>query len=65
MNQAKIFTPFAATLPLTLVVWTYMYARRLPFMARAGLIGRPQLSPAELARLSPPEVANRSSLMKQ
>jgi hypothetical protein len=57
VKQSLIFAPFAGTLLLTLVVWLYMYARRIPFMASSGLIHRKQLFPHELARLSPPEVA--------
>ncbi len=48
---------------LTLVVWIYMYARRIPFIRRSGL--RPeQLTPLELARTSPPAVANPSDNLK-
>ncbi len=30
MDPSAIFQPFLATLLLTLVVWVYMYSRRLP-----------------------------------
>lgn len=42
MDQALIFRPFAATMLLTLVVWIYMYSRRLPFIFRS------QLTPAQM-----------------
>jgi len=48
---------------LTIVVWAYMYARRIPFIMRSQFTPR-QLTPPELARLSPPEVANPSDNLK-
>jgi hypothetical protein len=63
VDQATIFAPFFALLLLTVVVWIYMYARRIPFIQRAKL--RPnQLTPSELARLSPPAVSNPSDNLK-
>ncbi|MCW5891085.1 MAG: MAPEG family protein [bacterium] len=63
MEQTAIFGPFLATMLLTLVVWTYMYARRIPFLTRSG-IPPDQVTPLELARLSPPAVANPSDNLK-
>jgi hypothetical protein len=63
MDQAAIFIPFAGTMLLTLVVWAYMYARRIPFILSSKLAPE-QLTPAELARLSPPAVANPSDNLK-
>lgn len=63
MDQAVIFQPFLATMLLTLVVWVYMYGRRLPFIFAKGLDSR-QMTPAELARVSPPPVANPSDNLK-
>ncbi len=37
MDQATIFNPFLATLLLTLVVWVYMYVRRLSFIYSSGI----------------------------
>ncbi|MDR9437813.1 MAG: MAPEG family protein [Thiohalophilus sp.] len=37
MNQAAIFIPFSGMLLLTMVVWLYMYYRRLSYLARAGV----------------------------
>jgi hypothetical protein len=48
---------------LTMVVWLYMYARRIPFILRSKLTPE-QLTPSELARLSPPKVANPSDNLK-
>jgi hypothetical protein len=58
-----IFAPFFTMILLTLVVWVYMYARRIPFIRRSGLRDD-QLTPAELARISPPAVANPSDNLK-
>ena len=63
MNQAVIFQPFFATMLLTLVVWVYMYGRRLPFIFSSGLDPK-QMTPLELARLSPPQVSNPSDNLK-
>ena len=63
MKQAVIFQPFCATMLLTLVVWVYMYGRRLPFIFSSGLDPK-QMTPLELARLSPPQVSNPSDNLK-
>src|SRR5678809_502814 len=63
MNQAAIFQPFLATMILTLVVWVYMYARRLPFIFSSGLDPK-KMTPQELARLSPPQVSTPSDNLK-
>jgi hypothetical protein len=61
--QAAIFPPFFTVILLTLAVWFYMYARRIPFIQSSNL--KPdQLTPLELARISPPEVANPSDNLK-
>jgi hypothetical protein len=58
-----ILGPFFAMMFLTLLVWIYMYARRIPFILGARL--KPaQLTASELARLSPPEVSNPSDNLK-
>jgi hypothetical protein len=63
MDNHVIFAPFFAQMLLTLVVWVYMYARRIPFIVSLQL--KPdQLTPAELARLSPPAVSNPSDNLK-
>ena len=46
-----------------MVVWIYMYARRIPFILRSRFTPQ-QLTPSEFARLSPPEVANPSDNLK-
>src|SRR5689334_16380478 len=63
MNPQSIFAPFLAQMLLTLVVWVYMYSRRIPFIMNLQLKPE-QLTPAELARLSPPAVSNPSDNLK-
>jgi hypothetical protein len=63
MDQTEIFRPFCATMVLTLVVWVYMYGRRLSFIFSSGLDPK-QMTPLELARLSPPQVSNPSDNLK-
>jgi hypothetical protein len=63
MDPAEIFAPFVGVLLLTLVVWIYMYARRIPFIVKSRLTSQ-QLTAVELARLSPPGVANPSDNLK-
>ena len=63
MDQSTIFAPFFAMVLLTLIVWVYMYARRIPFIQRNNLLQR-RLDPSELARISPPAVSNPSDNLK-
>jgi len=63
VDQTAIVLPFVGTMLLTIVVWFYMYARRIPFIMRNRFTPQ-QLTPSELARLSPPEVANPSDNLK-
>jgi hypothetical protein len=63
MEQTTIFGPFFAMFFLTFIVWIYMYARRIPFIRKSNLTPE-QLTPMELARLSPPAVANPSDNLK-
>jgi hypothetical protein len=63
VTQQAIFAPFLVMMILTLVVWIYMYARRIPFITRSRL-NESQLAPLEFARLSPPAVSNPSDNLK-
>lgn len=63
MKQTAIFTPFILMMLLTLIVWFYMYARRIPFLQNSKT-DLNRLTPAELARISPPAVANPSDNLK-
>lgn len=63
MDPAQIVSPVFALLLLTLIVWLYMYAKRIPFINSLNL-EPDQLTPAELVRLSPPAVSNPSDNLK-
>lgn len=63
MEQTRIFAPFFVLILLTIVVWFYMYARRIPFITKNRLTPD-QLRPTEFARLSPPDISNPSDNLK-
>jgi hypothetical protein len=63
MNQSAIFAPFMTVMLLTLIVWFYMYSRRIPFL-QSSKTNLNTLTPAELARISPAAVANPSDNLK-
>ena len=63
MTQTAIFGPFFATILLTLVVWVYMYVRRISFI-RSRNLSPQDLAPGTLAQLSPPAVSNPSDNLK-
>src|SRR5258706_6209295 len=62
MEQTAIFGPVFAMIGITFVVWVYLYARRIPFIQ--SLAPGVVLTPARLAELSPPAVANPSDNLK-
>jgi len=63
MEQSSIFAPLFAMIFLTMVVWIYMYVRRIAFIQKNSF--NPQeMTPAEFARRSPPEVSNPSDNLK-
>ena len=64
MTQSAIFGPFLAMMLLTLVVWVYMYVRRIRFITKNNINSQDLSVPGELARLSPPEVSNPSDNLK-
>ena len=64
MPQTAIFGPFFAMVSLTLVVWVYMYVRRIGFIRSKGISPKDLAVPGELARLSPPEISNPSDNLK-
>ena len=63
MNQTAIFAPFLTTMLLTLIVWFYMYSKRIPLIQKSK-IDPNALTAAELARISPPSVSNPSDNLK-
>lgn len=64
MPQTAIFGPFFATLFLTLVVWVYLFARRIRWIQRRGIRPEQIATPAALAELSPPDVSRPSDNLK-
>jgi hypothetical protein len=60
MSQTAIFSPFFATILLTLIVWVYMYIRRIRFITSSQISPKDLAVPGALARLSPPSVSNPS-----
>jgi hypothetical protein len=63
MDQYQIFGPMFAMMLLTILVWVYMYAKRIPFINSLKLEAD-QITPAELASRSPPAVSNPSDNLK-
>lgn len=63
MDQKTIFAPFFSMILWTLVVWIYMYARRIAFIQKRNL-KLERLTPIELSRISPPAVSNPSDNLK-
>ncbi len=63
MDQRSIFGPFLSLMLLTLLVWTYLFARRIPFILKSKLTPE-QFAPLEFTRLSPPGVRNPSDNLK-
>lgn len=63
MKQSAIFGPFLTVMLLTLIVWFYMYSRRIPFLQKSRT-DLNTLTAAELARISPPAVSNPSDNLK-
>jgi hypothetical protein len=63
MTQNAIFSPFFAMILLTLIVWVYMYVRRIRFITSRQLTPK-ELEPIVFAQLSPPSVSNPSDNLK-
>jgi hypothetical protein len=64
MAQTVIFGPFFATMLLTLLVWVYMYIRRISFIRKNNISPKDLAVPGALAQLSPAEVSNPSDNLK-
>ncbi|ABW27274.1 MAPEG family protein [Acaryochloris marina] len=63
MNQQAIFAPIFVMFLLTLTVWIYMYAHRIPFIIKNNFPPE-KMRPLEFARISPPSVSNPSDNLK-
>lgn len=64
MTQDAIFSPFLATVFLTLLVWVYMYIRRIGFITSSKISLKDLAVPGRLAQTSPPYVSNPSDNLK-
>ena len=64
MTQDAIFSPFFATVFLTLLVWVYMYIRRISFIISRKISQQDLAVPGTLAQISPPNVSNPSDNLK-
>jgi hypothetical protein len=64
MRQQAIFGPFFATMILTLIVWVYMYVRRIHFISASKINPQDLAVPGHLARVIPPAVSNPSDNLK-
>lgn len=64
MSQTAIFGPFFAVMLLTLLVWIYMYIRRIAFITSNKISPKDLAVPGKLAQLSPPGVSNPSDNLK-
>ena len=52
-TPTEIFGPFFALMLLTIVVWVYMYIRRIAFIRERKLSSKDLQSPDALARIAP------------
>jgi hypothetical protein len=64
MAQTAIFGPFFAAMLLTLLVWVYMYIRRISFITKNNINPNDLAVPGALAQLSPAAVSNPSDNLK-
>ena len=63
MNQEAIFGPFFVMMVITVLVWLYMFAKRIPFLNSVDLEPN-EITAAKLAEISPPAVTNPSDNLK-
>lgn len=63
MTQDMIFGPFFIMMLLTLVVWLYVYIRRISFITGQKL-NIQDMTPSQLAKISPPAVSRPSDNLK-
>ena len=64
MTQNAIFSPFFATVFLTLLVWVYLSIHRISFITSKKLGQKDLAVPGALAQISPPSVSNPSDNLK-
>jgi hypothetical protein len=64
MTQDKVFAPFFATVFLTLLVWVYMYIRRIGFITSQKIRPQDLAAPSPVVHIWPPAVSNPSDNLK-
>lgn len=64
MDPTTIFRPFLALMLLTILVWTYMYVRRIHFIRVNRVTNRDLQNPEGLARIAPMGVVTPSNNLK-
>ena len=64
MTQNTIFSPFLAMMFLTLLVWVYLFIRRISFITSQKISSQDLSVPGTLAQISPPSVSNPSDNFK-
>lgn len=64
MTQNEVFGPFFATIFLTLLVWVYMYIRRIGFITSQKIRPQDLAEPELLVHTWPPGVSNPSDNLK-
>ncbi len=63
MNQS-IFLPMMAMIMLTIVVWFYMYARRLAYLTKQNIDAQELATPEKVAATIPEQVNNSANNLK-
>jgi hypothetical protein len=64
IDQSAILVPFIGMMLLTLLVWVYMYVRRLGYLFSHGIDAQSVATPEKAARIIPEEVNNASNNLK-
>ena len=64
MNPTAIFGPVFAVMALTVLVWTYMYVRRIQFIRANRLGNRDLQAPDALTRIAPMGVVTPSANLR-
>jgi len=64
MEQTAIFGPFLGTMLLTLLVWVFMFVRRVHFLTTNEIDPKDLEVPGALDKVSPPAISNPSDNLK-
>jgi hypothetical protein len=64
MNQFLIFRPVVGMFALTAVVWTWMYALRVPYILRRRIDLQAVSTPETMSAVMPPRLHNPSNNLK-